>query len=196
MRDRKVGQVLEDALDLLSQRKGRDAGADDERQREETIVEGHDGVAHLRKGNEHFRLGIVVEAGVAFIGRHADDLTRRLDESGTHPGADDQTLSDGFLIGPVLPGEGFVDDNDSGSGGVVTLRETASSNDGDLEDIEEPVSDVGPAGAAVNGRIAERPAFDDEAQTKPSFERQRAAGGGSLRAGQRFNALVCEASHI
>lgn len=64
------------------------AAADDPPERGDTGVERGDFVGHLRDGDVQGGERIAIEAAIAHVAGDADNLTRRLDENGTHIGAD------------------------------------------------------------------------------------------------------------
>ena len=77
------------------------------------VERGH-AIGDLRAGNNHERARIVVEAAIANVADHADDLPCGLRELRADAFADEQLLPDGVLFGKEFFHEGFVDEHHAG----------------------------------------------------------------------------------
>ena len=183
-----LAELIGDGGDVLV---GIAVGADQPHHRADVGVEGCHAVGDLGAGNDHERMGIVVEATVAAVGDDADDLAGGLSELGADAFANEELLANGIVFRPVFFLHGLVDENDARGGTGVLLGEVPAAQDGYVEDSEVAWGSAHPAGAAVPWRFGCGGAADDvEGQAVAAFERKAAGEGGDFDAGNGIEALA------
>src|SRR6185437_9038461 len=99
----------------------------------------------------HQRARVAIEARIVGVSDYPNDLAGRLFKLWANAFADDDLLTDGAALGPILFRHGFIDDDDASGPGRVLRGEVAALKQRNLEDGEIAGRDAHPAASAGVG---------------------------------------------
>src|SRR5262245_21200824 len=116
-------------------------------------------------------LRIAVKRVIVNITHNADNLARRLLKARAKSFPDQELLIQWIAAGPESPSHGLVDNHYAWRLQAVTIREIASANERNLENIEIAGRDNHPAARSMRGAVQRPPDDNDWNTVGGSFER-------------------------
>ncbi len=151
-------------------------------------------IRHLCQRDIHGRKGVAIRS-IMQGADDSNDLTRWFSEGSAGTRRLLQSVPQRISLWPVLLRHGFVDEDHSGSRGIVVIGEQAAAQKRNLQCIEIAPRDGIISSSTSEGSFAFRPSYDIERHAEAALQRQSIACSRFDHTGDRLDA-ICALARI